>query len=205
MPNKPTKRGYKVWTRADEFGYVCQFKIYTGKTNNIVEKNLGARVIKDMVRDLIGKYYIVYFDHYFSSSKLMADLLEYGVLDCGQYEWQATVTGIIAIKWKDNKGIHFLSNFHDLTQESQVNRKQKDGTTQIIVCLQLVKDYNAHMGYVDKADMLMTLYKIDRKSKRCVHNRGKKISLKHFRLAMATALIGNSKPSLRRVKKIIKI
>jgi hypothetical protein len=83
MPNKPTKRGYKVWTRADEFGYVCQFKIYTGKTNNIVEKNLGARVIKDMVRDLIGKYYIVYFDHYFSSSKLMADLLEYGVLDCG--------------------------------------------------------------------------------------------------------------------------
>jgi hypothetical protein len=84
------------------------------------------------------------------------------------------------------------------------------------------------MGYVDKADMLMTLYKIDRKSKRwymriffhfldlavynafmlftsSVHNRGKKISLKHFRLAMATALIGNSKPSLRRVKKIIKI
>jgi hypothetical protein len=76
MPNKPKKRGYKVWTRA--FGYVCQFEIYTGKTNNIVEKNLGARVIKDMVRDLIGKYYTVYFDknNYFSSSRLMADLLE---------------------------------------------------------------------------------------------------------------------------------
>ncbi|KAE9542300.1 hypothetical protein AGLY_003427 [Aphis glycines] len=42
MPNKPTKRGYKVWTRAEAFGYVCQFEIYTGKTNNIVEKNLGA-------------------------------------------------------------------------------------------------------------------------------------------------------------------
>jgi hypothetical protein len=66
--------------------------------------------------------------------------------------------------------------------------------------------------------MLMTLYKIDRKSKRwymriffhfldlAVHNafilftsslrnRGEKISLKHFRLAVATALIGNTKPS----------
>lgn len=69
MPNKPTKRGYKVWTRADAFGYVCLFEIYTGKTNNIVEKNLGARVVNDLVRDLVGKNYIVYFDNYFSSPK----------------------------------------------------------------------------------------------------------------------------------------
>lgn len=249
MPNKPTKRGYKVWTRADAFGYVCQFEIYTGKTNNIVEKNLGARVVNDLVRDLVGKNYIVYFDNYFSSPKLMADLLEHGVLACGttrqhridfpknfsddkkllrgQYEWQATVTGIVAMKWKDNKGINFLSNFHDPTQESHVNRKQKDGSSQIIICPQLVKDYNAHMGYVDKADMLMTLYKIDRKSKRwymriffhfldlAVHNafilftvssknKGKTISLKDFRLAVATALIGNTKPSPRGVKKPLK-
>lgn len=55
---------------------------------------------------------MVYFDNYFSSAKLMAELLEYNVLDCattrhhrtdfpkyfsndkqlsrGQYEWQAT-------------------------------------------------------------------------------------------------------------------
>lgn len=83
MPNKPTKRGYKVWTRADAFGYVSQFEIYTGKTNNIVEKNLGARVVNDLVRGLVGKNYIVYFDNYFSSPKLMADLLEHGVLACG--------------------------------------------------------------------------------------------------------------------------
>jgi hypothetical protein len=142
-------------------------------------------------------------------------------LSRGQYEWQTTVIGIIAMKWKDNKGIHFLSNFHDPTQKNQVNKKQKDGITQIIVCLQLIKYYNAHMGCVDEADMLMTLYKIDRKSKRwymriffhfldlAVHNAfilfnssgGKKISLKHFRLAVATALIGNKKPSSRGVKK----
>lgn len=105
----------------------------------------------------------------------MADLLEHGVLACGTTRqhridfpnYEPNITGIVTMKWKDNKGIHFLSNFYDPpTQESHVNRKQKDGTSQTIICPQLVKDYNAHMGYVDKADMLMTLYKINRKSKR---------------------------------------
>lgn len=57
MPNKPTKRGYKVWTRADAFSYICQFEIYFGKFDNIVEKDLGARIVKDQVKDLVGKYY----------------------------------------------------------------------------------------------------------------------------------------------------
>lgn len=114
MPNKPTKRGYKVWTRADALGYVCQFDVYTGKVENIVEKNLGSRVVKSLVNDLVGKNYIVYFDNYFSSAKLMGELIENNVLACattrnhrvdfpkcfsddnklsrGQYEWQATVT-----------------------------------------------------------------------------------------------------------------
>lgn len=32
IPNKPIKRGIKVWVRADaENGYVCQFEVYVGK------------------------------------------------------------------------------------------------------------------------------------------------------------------------------
>ena len=33
----------------------------------------------------------------------------------------------------------------------------------------MLKDYNTHMGYVDKADMLKSLYEIDRKSKKWWH------------------------------------
>lgn len=33
MPNKPIKRGYKVWARCDATGYMCEFQIYTGKVD----------------------------------------------------------------------------------------------------------------------------------------------------------------------------
>ena len=46
MPQKPIKRGYKVWVRSDMNGYVYKFQIYTGKFANVAEKNLGDRVIK---------------------------------------------------------------------------------------------------------------------------------------------------------------
>lgn len=28
MPNKPIKRGYKVWIRSDSSGFMCVFQIY---------------------------------------------------------------------------------------------------------------------------------------------------------------------------------
>lgn len=54
MPNKPIKRGYKVWVRASIRGYFDGFKIYTGKVGNVSEKNLRPSVIKDLTRSLIG-------------------------------------------------------------------------------------------------------------------------------------------------------
>lgn len=33
MPMKPIKRGYKMWVRANETGFVSQFQIYTGNKN----------------------------------------------------------------------------------------------------------------------------------------------------------------------------
>lgn len=55
MPAKPTKRGYKVWVRADDSGFVCEFQIYTGKIGDLPEKDLGRRVVKDLTRELRNK------------------------------------------------------------------------------------------------------------------------------------------------------
>ena len=53
LPMKPIKRGFKVWVRADsQNGYLCNFDIYTGKES--VETNLGAKVVKKLLRTLVG-------------------------------------------------------------------------------------------------------------------------------------------------------
>ena len=56
MPMKPIKRGIKVWVRADSRnGYFSQFEVYTGKKEATVEHQLGARVVKDLTKELQDK------------------------------------------------------------------------------------------------------------------------------------------------------
>ena len=59
---------------------------------------------------------------------------------------------------------------HNPEKSECVSRKNKDGTEVVIRGNQVNKDYNKHMGYVDKADMLKPLYVLDhRKSKKRWH------------------------------------
>ncbi|XP_043463998.1 piggyBac transposable element-derived protein 4-like [Leptopilina heterotoma] len=192
LPNKPIKRGYKIWVRADEDGFVCQFQIYTGKEKNSKkEDNLGKRVVIDLTRTLIGNYYRVYLDNFFTGMELMMSLKKDKILGCGTVrvnrkglpkdhqpdrkmkrgdsEFRSCSSGIGWVKWKDNKAVYALSNFHDPSKVSETNRKNKDGSVSVISCPDIIKDYNQHLGYVDKADMLKSLYEIDRKSKKWWH------------------------------------
>ncbi|KAG5867892.1 hypothetical protein JTB14_021173 [Gonioctena quinquepunctata] len=66
-------------------------------------------------------------------------------------------TNIRAFKWKDNKIVHFASNFHS-TEEVTVKRTQKDGTGKDKKYPSIVADYNKHMGGVDRADQLRAIY-----------------------------------------------
>ncbi|CAI6354194.1 unnamed protein product [Macrosiphum euphorbiae] len=60
MPMKPIKRGYKIWVRADQNGFISEFEIYTGKTDS-VESSLGKRVILTLTNKIQGKYHRVFF------------------------------------------------------------------------------------------------------------------------------------------------
>lgn len=237
MPQKPIKRGYKVWVRADAYGYICKFQIYTGKNKDTqeIEQNLGGIVVLDLCEDLNFKNYTVYFDNFFSSPNLMKDMMFKKINGCGtvrsnrkefpkcfsadkkmkkgDYEWRSTITGITAMKWVDKKPIHLISNFHNPNELNTITRKEKDGTKKVITCPQLIKDYNIHMGYVDKADQLKSTYEIDRKSRKWWHriffhfldvtvvnsyilfslgddeNKKNALTLKEFRLHLAAALV----------------
>ena len=84
----------------------------------------------------------------------------------GKSDWRVSKDGLVYMKWKDKKGVLFISNHHNPTKIESVGRKQKDGTIQDVNCPSLVKDYNANMGFVDKMDMLKSIYEVDRKSKK---------------------------------------
>lgn len=70
------------------------------------------------------------------------------------------------VKWMDKKPVYFLSNYHDPSEVTVVNRRQKDDSLRFINSPVMCSDYNKHMGYVDHADRLLSCYKIDRKSKK---------------------------------------
>lgn len=71
---KTIKRGFKVWVRADKYGFVCQFQIYTGKIDGRAEKFLSEKIVEDLSRKLVSKYYHLYFDNYFTSVGLIISL-----------------------------------------------------------------------------------------------------------------------------------
>ena len=55
--------------------FVCQFQVYTGRPNQGQGHGLGERVVKELSRDLVNGNHHLYFDNFFSSYKLMKDLL----------------------------------------------------------------------------------------------------------------------------------
>lgn len=191
-PMKPIKRGYKLWVRADMDGYISKFDVYQGKNGKEDQKwggfGLGESVVCEMVEDLFDGGHEVYFDNFFNSVPLMDFLKEKRVSACGtirsnrkglpslmkekdlnkgEFDFR-TADDLAFFGWKDNRLVYVLSNFHG-TEKCTVLRTQKDGSRVEVSCPMAIKDYNSNMGGVDKADMLCSLYGMDRKSRKWWH------------------------------------
>lgn len=230
MPKKPIKRGFKIWTLADQNGYLYNFDIYTGKSDDYVEHSLGEKVVLRLTEDLQQKNHTLFFDNYFNSYNLQKILKERGFYACGtvvsnrkhlpklsddkqlkqgQYEYLTSTDGITFFKWKDKRSVNILSNFHDPTLTSSVQRRQKDGSKMPVPCPTALIDYNMNMNFVDRFDQMKSTYELDRKSKKwwmriffhfldcCMVNAYtlykvkelKKVSLKDFRRKVIDGLL----------------
>jgi len=242
MPKKPIKRGYKVWSLADKHGYLWNFDLYTGKRGDSVETNLGGRVVKDLTKPLQHKNHNLYIDNFFTSVPLLAYLKSKGIFCCGtvnstrkylpklesdkkmvmgDIDWNMSDQYHISIvKWKDKRGVTLLSNFHNPTDVVEVKRKSKDGTTSMIPCPSVLKEYNMNMNCVDKFDQYKKMYHIDRKSHKWWHRifffffdaaivnshiiytkiTGEKITLKNFRREISKSLVSKTFVQKRRQK-----
>ncbi|CAB3246685.1 unnamed protein product [Arctia plantaginis] len=80
LPNKPIKRGFKIWARCDSStGYLFEFEVYTGKKDNDTEFGLGAAVVNSLCKVLIEEKIEnahVTFDNFFASTQIMQSLYE---------------------------------------------------------------------------------------------------------------------------------
>jgi DNA-binding PadR family transcriptional regulator len=68
-----------VRVHANDNGFVSECQIYTGKIGQAAEKNLGARVIYDLTKDLEEKQHYMYFDSYFTHVAFLKALNDKGI------------------------------------------------------------------------------------------------------------------------------
>jgi hypothetical protein len=186
VPLKPTKRGIKVWMRADPHnGYVNEFQVYMGK-EGVAERGLGERVVLDISRAIAGNYHHIYCDNYFTSVQLFRDLFEQQTYACGTIRTnrkglpvavsksklkkqgdciQKQCDQLVATAWHDKRTVTLLATNADPTVMTEVSRKQKNGEVINVPCpVVVVKQYTAYMNGVDRADQLRSSYNICRKS-----------------------------------------
>lgn len=188
MPMKPIKRGIKMWCRADSTnGYLCDFDIYTGKSQQGVQHGLGYSVVTKLCASIKGHWYAIFCDNFFTSYKLVEDLyVQYKILCCGTLRtgrkefprclfdkvvlkrmqrgdivWRMKGP-VLAVSWIDKKPVFAAGTNTSAPPQQlpQINRKQKDGSIKKVPCPPIIVAYNKYMGGVDKNDQMKSYYTI---------------------------------------------
>ena len=161
IPNKPVKRGFKVWTRADATnGYISEFYVYTGKEGDRAEVNLGAKVVMTLTKNLTNLHHHVYFDNFFTSMSLLLSLLKAGIYSCGtmRSNRKGSPDDLKAVVKKGftERGQYKTWQYKNMT----VIRKLRDGTRREVPSPKSVVLYNKYMGGVDHNDQLRGYYHV---------------------------------------------
>ncbi len=154
----------------------------------------GTRAVLCVVNYLKkDQNYKIFFDNWFSSVSCAYTLLERGIhstatvqirrvkgikfdhelkkfakLPRGSYEELFSNDGLLCVvRSLDNKPVNLISTYLVADPVSTIDRwSKKDQARVNVQCPSIIKKYNKHMGGVDLADMLMALYRIDRRSKK---------------------------------------
>lgn len=198
MPKKPNKWGYKIFVLCDDKGIVYNFEVFTGKIQphpNLPDLGASSNIVLRL-SDVIPKHknYLLYFDNWFTSLALMAELSKTQIyclgtvrsnrlLGCnftpdgelkskgrGSFEEkEALVQGqtVRVVKWYDSRAVLLASSFSSAQPIGKTMRFDRRVRAKIdIDCPSMVVVYNKFMGGVDLLDSLMALYRISIRSKK---------------------------------------
>ena len=192
-PNKPCKWGFKNMVIAGSSGFMYDFYLYPVKEQIIPTEyahlSASAQSVAHFCLELLRHTQnIIFFGNWFSMLDLILYLKGVGIhvvgtirqnrLHCcpliswkdlskqergsGDYGVDNNLR-IVVVKWLDNSIVHLVSNCIGVTTIDQWCNKSK--VMKAFPCPKIVSTYNKSMGGVDLADMLMTLYHIDVKTR----------------------------------------
>ena len=153
IKNKPTKWGIKLWVLADSSkGYTYDFDVYIGRDAAAQRSihGLGYDVVQNLMNPLRHQGYHLYTDNFYTSTQLLQDLYDVGVVatgtvsknrrgfpanlknskqwargkDRGSMRWERNPP-VLALQWKDNKVVSLLSTIDNANDVVYVSRKAK--------------------------------------------------------------------------------
>lgn len=202
---------------------------------------LGAKVVIALSKSIQSPACcVLYFDNFFTSLELIHYLRhEYGIFSLGTIrqnrlrgaekklptdknlkkryrgahaEVVSNESKLVVVKWFDNKCVTAASSYVDSQPVNHVLRYNKESKRrEPVPCPNIIRHYNAHMGGVDLADMLIALYRTEMRAHRwyiplfsqlldiCINNSWlvyrrqtkdkKPLKLKQFRYAISNGLV----------------
>ena len=189
LPSKPIKWGIKVWALAESStGYLSRCQIYRGKEGGRQENGLSHQVVMDLVRYLSGSHATIFMDNFYTSVKLLQDLLAIGPHGCGtvranrkglpttllpkniklrRHEFRtAQYDDITYSIWVDTKPVLTLSNYHSPDQMGFVTRRGASGQRERVPGPAVLESYQQNMKGVDLMDQMVGYYMLHHRSKK---------------------------------------
>lgn len=195
-PKKPKKWGFKNLVRAGASGFMYDFYVYDGRDISAPGFNhlqKSAQVVAKLSLHLPNHVgHKLFFDNWFTTLDLMLYLKRIGIKavgtvrtnrihgcpledakvfkskDRGHSDYRTDKnSGVILVKWLDNSAVLLASNFIGVEPQGTIERwDKKANERKQVPCPAIVKSYNKSMGGVDLADMLISLYRIQARTKR---------------------------------------
>lgn len=186
QPNKPTRYGIKFYFLTEDEGYVVNFTPYSGVSRTLRE------IVKELLRDCLGKGYHVFMDNFYNSVGLSEELHQLkthctGTLRLNRgapkslkaFEKGNTTRGALMYRkkdnttvlcWKDVRCVNMISNYYGPETERFVHRRRiKTRNTYRFEEVELerpcmIQEYSKHMGGVDLFDQMLSYYPVPRKT-----------------------------------------
>nr|XP_032821145.1 uncharacterized protein LOC116948512 isoform X2 [Petromyzon marinus] len=180
MPAKPTKWGVKVWELCEsETGYCLNFDIYTGRNRKAGPTHgLGHQVVMSLTQPYWHRNHHVYFDRFFSSPRLLEDMLKCSLYGCstininrvglpdeakqlklrnkGDVEFFQKGNLVLTV-WRDKRVVVMLTSNSEGKMLTLPDGRLKPDA---------IMKYNKYMGGVDRSDQYRSYYHVGRTSKK---------------------------------------